>query len=631
MNEKKKPIRSPGEFPKDGEHGRYQRHFTQDGELEWSWDNNITDKNPRSFNGSFILLSDKNPTELFNYCRVDLRNQVKGVYKLKPIQELYTVTGQVILGMHANCDPGAVTHDFRSKLTKVEQELLERKKEYEEGAVGGFYEAAFDEAREEWFNTSFPELLGYRGYPKGGPYEKSERGVDTSWKLAVHFEYAVKDEERILAAIGEFKRKGWMARLFGDQALLVDVIQDPDDAAGKATFATLIPKHQNINRSVGNIFLPGVIDMDTEIPLFFEPYEVGKIRTPKFMSLRDVVKKVYVKIGGHKIAVFQYCFRTRNGTYQAWFWDKVPEIREFVEQYGANLAAYLWHRCLHWGWDEHSLKRLFQSSFDSDTAVSAMNSKWNACKQKVIEVAVGSEAAAMLKFGSSPFVLQAGQTTLPAKKKPKITSSDLEPDQKGGIDVDDLNSVGGQSNAETVFQNRVSDDDDAMDEDTEDDVSAMGDDEGFEDEDDDDVSTKAGFDDDASMEEEEASAGDDESTKSGWRKKAPSSGSESEPEDGIPSDSESTKANLDELKTRGRKVREEADDNDDVGSVLRKFREEKEALQKMYQDQMEQMRKEFENKFKAMSGGVEEKGPGATGGDTNSGVGSKGSASAAGG
>ena len=28
MNGKRKPIRSPGEFPKDGEHGRYQRHFT---------------------------------------------------------------------------------------------------------------------------------------------------------------------------------------------------------------------------------------------------------------------------------------------------------------------------------------------------------------------------------------------------------------------------------------------------------------------------------------------------------------------------------------------------------------------------------------------------------------------------
>ena len=178
-----------------------------------------------------------------------------------------------------------------------------------------------------------------------------------------------------------------------------------------------------------------------------------------------------------------------------------------------------------------------------------MNSKWNAQKQKVIEIAIGSEAAAMLKFGSSPFVLQEGQTTLPEKKKPKITSSNLNPDQKGSIDVDDLNSVSGQSNADNVFQNRVSDDD-AMDEDTDDD--------------DDDVSTKVGIDDDVSMDEdEEESAGDEESTKSGWRKKASGSDSASdESGDEVPSDSESTKADLEGLKNRGRKVRGETAEGD---------------------------------------------------------------------
>lgn len=145
---------------------------------------------------------------------MDLHNQVKGVYKIKPIQELYTLTGQVILGMHANCNPGAVTHDFRTKLERVEKELGERKKEYYETS-GGFWESTFDELMNDWIDVPFPDLLGYRGYPKGGPYEKSERGVDTSWKLAVHFEYAAKDEERIAVAIAanSSARDGWPGSL----------------------------------------------------------------------------------------------------------------------------------------------------------------------------------------------------------------------------------------------------------------------------------------------------------------------------------------------------------------------------------------------------------------------------------
>ena len=359
VNMKVKPIRSPGEFPKEGEHGRYQRHFTLNNEVDWSWDDTITDKNPRSFHGSFILLSDKEPGELFRYSRVDLRNQVKGEYKIKPIQELYTNMSHVILGMHGNCDSANVANDFRNMLTNAERDLFERKREYYM-ADEGIYEPAFDDLNDDWERIDFPAILGIRSYPKGGPYEKSTRGEDTSWKLAIHFEYAAKDTDRVYNAIAEFKRKGWVEKLFGDQALMEELITDPEDAAGKAAFVSLIPKHQNINRSVGNVFLPGVTNIDIEVAMYFEPHVEGKIREFKYKSLRDVLKKIYVKIGGHKIAVFQYFFRVRTGSYQAWFYDKVPEIRQFVETYSPQLPAYVWHRCLSWGWDEKTLKRLFE-------------------------------------------------------------------------------------------------------------------------------------------------------------------------------------------------------------------------------------------------------------------------------
>ena len=189
MNAKAPSLRSPGDFPSENEHGRYQRYFTLDGEQDWLWDNNITNSNPRNFIGSFILLSDKNPVEMFRYVRVDLRNQVQAVYEIKSIQELYTILSQVSLGVHANCDPDQVANDFREKLMKVETDIFERKKNWQETNLG-FYEPIYDEIKDDWKTIEFPSVLGVRSYPKGGPYEKSKRGTDTSWKLAIHYEIA---------------------------------------------------------------------------------------------------------------------------------------------------------------------------------------------------------------------------------------------------------------------------------------------------------------------------------------------------------------------------------------------------------------------------------------------------------
>ena len=248
-----------------------------------------------------------------------------------------------------------------------------------------------------------------------------------------------------------------------------------------------------------------------------------------------------------------------------------------------------------------------------------MNSKWSAKKQQVIEIAFGSEAAARLKFGTSPFVLKAGETTLPEQEKkkkapPNITPSNLHPDQKGGIDVDDLQSVSGQSHAETVF-GKVSEDEEDNEEYADDEVSMMGDDEGFESED--DEKTCVEIDDDEEIDEYEDA--DDESTKSGWKKmRDEDSESESSPAKG--SDDESTKVDLDQLKAKGRKVRDDSVRNDE----LKKLREDLARQDEM----MERMRLEFEEKLreaKASAPGVAE-GVGAGVGDSGNGSGGDASA-----
>jgi hypothetical protein len=63
-------------------------------------------------------------------------------------------------------------------------------------------------------------------------------------------------DERVDTAIVEFKRSGGMARLFGTQSIFVR-INSEITKGGKDEYNGLIYTHQNINRSVGNVTMPG--------------------------------------------------------------------------------------------------------------------------------------------------------------------------------------------------------------------------------------------------------------------------------------------------------------------------------------------------------------------------------------
>jgi hypothetical protein len=181
------------------------------------------------------------------------------------------------------------------------------------------------------------------------------------------------------------------------------------------------------------------------------------------------------------------------------------------------------------------MKRLFLASFNSITATSAMNSKWCKKRQCAVEIQMSAEAAAELNFGSSPFVLKEGEDKA-TRQKSVIQRSHIPTEDIGGVDADDLKSVGDASNAETVFGNEE-DDDDEYAEYEDDDVSMMSDNEGF----------------------EEAQGMDDESTVHNGDSEEETDEEMCEEKEEEDADSAfSTKADLDDLAAQGRKVRGES-------------------------------------------------------------------------
>ena len=558
MNSKAEPIRSPAEYNWKS-HTTYQRHYTLDWEPDWQWDK-IGDKG-RAFKGAFILLSDKPAEEILRFCRVDLRAAFKGTITIKEMQVLHTNLDLILLGVHANTHTETIAHSFREGLRKAEEEVFRRKELYE--LVGaGRYEESFEMLDHSWKALNFPEILGVRSYPKQGPYEESKAGDYSSWKLAHHFMTANHNFERIEIALAEFKRSGALNRLFGTQAIIVNISELT--RGGKDMYTSLIIKHQNTNRSVGNVTLPGALNIDAEMPIYFEELnaegEVAKY-TYKTMTVRDVIRKAYVKIGGRKIPVFQYASKTSGGHYQLWFWDTVPEIRDFVSMLSRQGAAYLWHKCMQWGWSQKETRDLFQKSFDSNTAISAMNSKWSDKKGCAVEIELSPEAAAFLNFGSNPYILNEGEDKVSRQKSQKAAISrwNLAPKDVGGVDAEDLDSVGDESNAETVVKRKKNAEEDSSS-DEEDDVSQMSEDENQSSSDESTVAQAKGSGEDSDEEEYEdyVVGSDDDSTFS----------------------TKAGREELDSLKEQGKKIGEE---------TAREYQEKIEAMENERQAEKEAM------------------------------------------
>ena len=235
------------------------------------------------------------------------------------------------------------------------------------------------------------------------------------------------------------------------------------------------------------------------------------------------------------------------------------------------------------------MKRLFLASFTSDTAIAAMNSKW--CKRRncAVEIEMSAEVASMLNFGNSPYILKDGEDkeTRQRKSKGVISRGNLKPTDIGGMDADDLDSLGDESHARTVFQDGGSDSE--SDDYEEDDVSHMSEEEfvGTDDEEENTVGQEG----DESSDDEEMDVDDDADDNSAFSTKA-------------------SRKDLDGLAKGGRKVRGES--NEDYKQRIDSLEKEKAELR----DEMEKKMAHMEDMFtKKMAGLLKQMNQDRTGAD----------------
>lgn len=64
------------------------------------------------------------------------------------------------------------------------------------------------------------------------------------------------------------------AKLFGPYSSLEPILKNKANGL-RDTYADMIPDHQNTNRSVGNVTLPGAINLDAEVAIQTKPTKEG--------------------------------------------------------------------------------------------------------------------------------------------------------------------------------------------------------------------------------------------------------------------------------------------------------------------------------------------------------------------
>jgi hypothetical protein len=217
-----------------------------------------------------------------------------------------------------------------------------------------------------------------------------------------------------------------------------------------------------------------------------------------------------------------------------------------------------------------------------------MNSKWSEKKNCAVEIAITPEAAAFLNFGNSPFILNEGESkdAHHTKKKGVIQRGNLKPEDIGGVDADDLESVGDVSNAKTVFCKGEESDDEEYDSNEDDGVSRLSDDEEFDVDDDDDEKTiNQDFLNDSDEDDMDVQEDDDHDS------------------------AFSTKVDLDDLKKGGRRVRRDSDANylrriqeleERKKAAEEKLKAEQMAAEQKAQDRMKEMEALFDENMKTV-------------------------------
>ena len=229
----------------------------------------------------------------------------------------------------------------------------------------------------------FPEIKCILDWGRGTKWEERKAGApneDTTHRKVPTFLYATKHEERIMALVKECKRRGLEKGIFGEHAFFQEVPGRDAPDAQKVRYAIMLCNHGAVQKSLGQVSLEGLVDIDKKITAELMPDESGPRQSPGSYSVRDLMMKM--KAGDAKL--WQGIFRGRNGTWYGYFPGTDPAATSRAKTFAKDLASELKIFLIKQGWVFSNVKALIAKSFSSEAADNASKAKWCKKSQRVI-------------------------------------------------------------------------------------------------------------------------------------------------------------------------------------------------------------------------------------------------------
>lgn len=188
------------------------KRYVYCGGSEWQVDE-VADGESRRINGKILLYSDLTAEELLEENGVDIREfmelSIKEFQSMKTVNDLTLLLAPNDIGL----EPAADT--IWQMLSDAEATMIGKKKANER---------MHPDTLVWWEQSPFPRFLASRRYPRGGKWVPRKKGavkVDTTHKMAIHFEFEQQRENRIMAALHYCTRNKIHKLFFGDFATLV--------------------------------------------------------------------------------------------------------------------------------------------------------------------------------------------------------------------------------------------------------------------------------------------------------------------------------------------------------------------------------------------------------------------------
>ena len=315
---------------------------------------NPVQNNSRIIKASAKMLFKSDPKTLLEEAGPDLRNLGCGVY-YKQLQEVNSESDHILLGAPMVMTVERVEKEFQ-RLLKITEKGID---------YSGKWELPIKVTKEH-----------APGMPWETEEEKKTSKITTASKQVFIIHVSKKNHGRLTELLKEIKHRKELHKEWGPTAFTVQLPDFEDGDELKRKYQQMIGVHISIQMSLGQVLIPGIVDLNKKFSLTRLPDAEGP-RSPTLQSVKDLLLLMTVGEGRSKKKLFSCVAEAGNGVVCGYFSSADQSIKDRVPKIRTIIAAQLYYFLMKRGVTTESIKKMFKKAFTIEQNKSVTSSKYS--------------------------------------------------------------------------------------------------------------------------------------------------------------------------------------------------------------------------------------------------------------